>query len=461
MVVLVGLGIAGVGVLSQTRRYFVNADRRALIVQAQLVANSCDDACLASGRGDLTVSTEQLPAASNVTQSQAIAPSDLEVNVGTPQVSAALPSTIAVYPRGVKVRAADSLALKAFEGQEASSATAQTIVAAVPIRRGKTVVGAVVARGTLRDVNEVLADIRNQLLGAIAVGSVAALAFGLWRARSIAKPLRELTNATQGVAEGRFDQSLPPSRGSAELVQLTQSFDDMRVRVQSELAAREAFVADASHELRTPLTAIRGAVEILESGGVDRPEVRDRFLSTLGRETNRLLALADSLLDLQKADPSPQTQVDLVVLVRSVSDDLTPTANAREVRLRVETTEDYDVSVVGHESRLRQVVVNLVQNAVNHSAPGDDVVLRVGLDAGLAAIDVDDSGPGIPEHDRERVFERFVRLDQARARTSGGAGLGLPIARTIVESHGGTLTLHARSDGKAGTSAHIRLPAVP
>jgi signal transduction histidine kinase len=456
LVVALGLGVAGAGLLSQSRRYFVDAEQRSLLVQARVAAASCTDSCLSIRKSQSKINTKQLPPASNVKQSQINNPGNLVIDENlTNQVSAALPSNIRVFRLTDPLQTA--LVIKAMGGRESSTSRGDTLTVATPIRRSGSILGAIQVEGSLADVNAVLSDLRRQVLVAIGIGSIAALLFGLWRARTLSRPLRELTVASRAIADGDFDRPLPIAKGRDEMAELTTTFADMRDRVKNELAIRNAFVADASHELRSPLTAIRGAVEILQTTGEGRPEVRARFLGSLDRETTRLLGLVNSLLELQTNEqlPIPNNLVRVDELARSVVADCQTVATTKPLTLVF--GELNSVAVNGDADRLRQVLVNLIDNAITHSPTGETVTIRVQIINGMCHLDVADHGPGIPEADRERVFDRFVRLDHSRDRKQGGAGLGLSIARAIAVAHGGTLTLHPQSDGP-GTVARLELP---
>jgi signal transduction histidine kinase len=450
LVVALGLGIAGIGLLSQSRRYFVDAEQKSLLVQARVAASSCNDACLSIRKSKSTVNSNQLPSAANLKQSQINGPGNLVIdNDIANQVSAALPSNVRVFRKSDAAQSA--IVKKAFGGRENSDRTNNVLTVAAPIRRGGTVVGAIQVQGSLADVNAVLKDLRRQVFIAIAVGSLAALLFGWWRARTISRPLRELTIASRAIANGDFAQPLPVTRSNDELGELTTTFGEMRDRVQNELSIRNAFVADASHELRSPLTAIRGAVEILQNGGAERPEVRDRFLGSLGRETDRLLGLVNNLLELQTSEqPVANETVRLDELTSATIEDY------RSNNQPVVPDQLDRCAVRGDANRLQQILVNLIDNALTHSPNGAQVIVRVQMTDMTCQVEVEDRGPGIPKADRERVFDRFVRLDESRDRKRGGAGLGLPIARTIATAHGGTLTLHERPGG--GTIARLELP---
>jgi signal transduction histidine kinase len=463
LVILVVLGVAGAVLLSQSRRYFINADRRALLVQANVAAKNCDVVCVSTGFGNFDVSNAVLPPAAVISQNRGNDNSNLYVNdsqlTQNARIQASLTSDLRVVAPSEKLLS--SVAAAALKGRASSALVKGQLLAAAPIVNNNKIVAAIEIRSDLRNVEGVIGDLRRRILGALALSALMATVIGWLRARAIARPVRELTLAAQNIAEGRFDQQLPKPHGHDELADLTVAFGEMRDRVQNELDVRNAFVADASHELRTPLTAIRGAVEILQDGGAERPEVRDRFLASLDIETNRLLGLVDSLLQLQTGEIVKGAEtVDLCALSKKVSDSLRPLANAKNITIKVDECGTMPVS--GNEAKLQQVFVNLIDNAITYSPPSTTVTVRVSKPDDRSVVEIEDQGPGIPEEDRERVFDRFVRLDHSRNRVAqnqlnvpkGGSGLGLAIARTIVVAHGGTLTLHTPQSG-VGTLARV------
>ncbi len=473
LVTLVVVGVTGFGLLPQIRKYFVDADRRALVVQAQVAADSCDAVCLETASTTARVAASSLPSAANVTQNQVNGPGNLNIAPpGTPQsqqsqVSADLGSRIRVIRPTDAVDSYSSLVSDALAGRTASMQVQQQLFAAVPIRGDGKVLGAIEARSDLRNVDAVLSDLRRKVFVALAIGALIGVLIGLWRARKIAKPVNALTVAANALAEGNFAYPLPTAKGNDELAELTRSFGSMRDRVQHELAVRNAFVADASHELRTPLSAIRGAVEILQDGAAERPEARTKFLNTVKRETDRLVSLTEGLLTLETASQSPldlthAPPVDVLLLVEAVVAELTPLAATHGLKLQVHATNDVrNVQCRGFEPRLHQVIANLLNNAIAYSPAGEPIEIRLAIQPSqlhpLLTVDVIDRGPGIPEADRTRIFERFVRTDAARSRNNGGAGLGLPIAKAIATAHGGTISMHSGLDG-VGNIAQLTLP---
>jgi signal transduction histidine kinase len=477
--------IAGVGTVELTRRYFVTAERKSLLVQARVVAASCDDACVATGAPETAVDARTLPAASNVARSQSDLPSDLEPGPAQTQVlQAVLPSNFRVVAASAPAESRSPVVSRALAGVEATSVSGRKVIGAVPVVRQGQVVAAVVVEGSLDDAEAVVSDIRRQVGLALIISGLLAALVGLW---SIARPIRTLTVAAQKLSRGNYDAPLPDANRPDELGALTTAFEDLRGAVQQELRARSAFVGDASHELRTPLTAMRGAVEILRSDAGKRPEVSERFLLSLHRETERMLGLVDDLLKLNHADHGSLVEtefepIEVSAVVRSVVADMEPLAAAQHVdltcKLDIET-----VRIQGNAASLRQVIVALIHNAIVHgsvpTAPtvptsGDAtsvqltglVGVHLSVEAGTVSdtlvVEVCDNGPGIAEPDRERVFERFTRLDAARTRQqgSGGAGLGLAIAQSLARQHGGSISFVDPPPGYLGACARITLPVL-
>jgi signal transduction histidine kinase len=217
----------------------------------------------------------------------------------------------------------------------------------------------------------------------------------------------------------------------------------------AELAAtdrmRRDLVANASHELRTPLGALRAMLENVADG----VETADpAALETMLRQVERLGVLVEQLLDLSKLEsgavPLERSDVPSRRLLEQIAEEWRPHADARSVRLVVDSQPPALVLRVD-EQRMRQVLDNLVANAVRHSPAGGSVVVRASGHDGRTRVEVSDEGPGIPEGEAERVFERFYRSDRARSAGEGGSGLGLAIARWIVELHGGAIRAEAAS----------------
>jgi signal transduction histidine kinase len=294
-----------------------------------------------------------------------------------------------------------------------------------------------------------LATIRDELGTSLAVGipaAVAALTWVSWwligRALRPVESMRRQASEIQGHdADGRLE--VPAARD--ELTRLAQTFNELLDRIATAAEKQRRFVDDAAHELRSPLAALRTRLEVGEH------DARSGRLAL--DEVDRLADLVNDLLVVARLDAGPANRFQPVDL-----DDLVwqTVADARHrVSAALDTTGISPVRVTGDAAGLRKVVRNLVENACRHAS--GRVVIRLALDPmGTAILSVFDDGPGIPHSDRERVFDRFVRLDEGRGRDDGGTGLGLAIVASVVAAHGGRVWIE---DGDPGTTFVVRLPA--
>ncbi len=227
---------------------------------------------------------------------------------------------------------------------------------------------------------------------------------------------------------------------------------------------RATFLANASHELRTPLTAILGMVETLQGPGRDDPEIRRRYLDRLGKQATRMVKLFDDLIHLSAVEMSetlpPDGRVELVLLAREVADDLAGPAVPRRIRIRLDLPNG-PVEVPGDPEQLRQLVSNLLDNAIKYGAEGGEV--RLAVTANPPRVTVTDDGEGIPPGEAERVFERFYRSARARDRRIPGHGLGLAIVKHVARRH--RAELDVRSEPGAGCTIGVTFgeprPAAP
>jgi signal transduction histidine kinase len=292
--------------------------------------------------------------------------------------------------------------------------------------------------------------------GLVALGVSILLAWLI--ARWVARPLKVLSGAARAVAEG--DYTAPPDvHGPSEIEALAASFREMVDRVRAGQQSQRDFVANVSHELKTPLTSIQGFAQAIEDGAAGDAGGVLRAARVIHEESDRLRRLVDNLLDLARLDAGQislaREAVDLNLVIAGVLERLSLEAAQGEVRLRSDLPAL--PAVIGDGDRLAQVFTNLVDNAIRHSPAGEAVVVRGRLEPGWVVVSVDDSGPGIPEAELSRIFERFYRVDKARPGGEGhGTGLGLAISREIVDAHGGGLT--AQSEPGKGSRFLVRLP---
>ena len=315
----------------------------------------------------------------------------------------------------------------------------------------------------------------------ISVGALLLLGgLGYALVRSGLRSLEEVERTADVIATGDLSRRVPVRRPGSEVGRLASAFNTMverfesafRARQRSEASARSSeermrrFVADASHELRTPLTSIRGYAELYRQGAVTDPADVAGVLHRIEEQAARMGLLVDELLLLARLDqqrPLEHARVDLAVLTVDAVHDAHAVAPDRSVGLRLPPAvgeEPAEVPVLGDEARLRQVLGNLVNNALMHTPAGTPVEVRVRPAAGEAVVEVADKGPGLPPDAAERVFERFYRADPARGRANGngGTGLGLAIVAAIVAAHGGRVEVQTAVG--VGTTFRVRLPLV-
>jgi len=255
-------------------------------------------------------------------------------------------------------------------------------------------------------------------------------------------------------------RSAPLRRADGELagaVAVLRDVTEMRRLEQ----VRTEFVANVSHELRTPLTALKGFIETLLDGAMDDPATARRFLEIVRRETDRLVSLINDLLDLSRLE-SPHLEVELVpvnlsLLAAECAELFRQRAESRSIDLSVQCPPA--LWVMGNESLLRQVLINLVDNAVKYTPEGGRVWISGDREGAWVELAVADTGPGIPGRALNRVFERFYRVDKARSRAMGGTGLGLSIVRHAVERQGGRIWVES-APGE-GSTFRVRLRAAP
>ncbi len=315
------------------------------------------------------------------------------------------------------------------------------------------------------------AELRYDLLigGTLGLGLVALLV-GLAAARALA-PLQRMTTTAQLIAHGDRGRRLRPDRPETELGQAAAAFDSMLDALETaESDARQAadaaqraeantrrFLSDAAHELRTPIAGIQALAQQLaaDTGSAAR---RRRFATLLAGETRRAARLVADLLDIARIDAGTTLrceEMDLVEIAAAEVDRAAMLAPNLTVRL---SGDGQTLPVHADPQRIAQILSNLLDNACRHTPDGGEITVHTAAREHNAEVTVTDTGPGIPDSERERVFDRLVRLDNARNRDSGGAGLGLSIARALAQAHHGSLKCLSR---QAGAAFRLSLPLAP
>jgi signal transduction histidine kinase len=311
---------------------------------------------------------------------------------------------------------------------------------------------------SLRDQLETVELVERRLLIAGILALIASVVIGYGGAWLFARRIRRLEHAAERIAAGHFDEPVV-DRGADEIGELAAAFDRMRLRLAQLDHARREFVANASHELRTPLFSIGGSLELLADESLDE-ETRAEFVATMREQVERLTRLAADLLDLTRLDAgriaAEAEPIELDAIARVLGEEFRAVAQARGHRLDIDPGDG--VRALGDEQWVLRAGRALVENALVHTPPGTVVRLRVSHDGDYARLSVEDDGPGIPPEHLEHVFERFYRVDGARA---SGSGLGLAIARELTELMDGSVEAVSRPGKTAFTVALPRENADP
>jgi heavy metal sensor kinase len=285
-----------------------------------------------------------------------------------------------------------------------------------------------------------------------------AIAGGYFLAGRVLAPVGAMADKAREITAESLAERLPVENAEDEFGRLATVFNDTLSRLQGAFERLRRFAADASHELRTPLTAMRSVGEVALRKPLDACAYRDVIGSML-EEVDRLTRLVESLLTLTRADSGKiqltQENFDLKALAGNVIDQLRVLADEKQQELTLRAP--IAIHATGDAALLRQALTNLIHNAIKYTPHGGAIGVELKLaNSGQAIIEVQDSGPGIPAAHRDRIFDRFYRVDASRSREEGGVGLGLAIARWAIEANGGRIQL--ASDRGSGSVFQVLLP---
>jgi heavy metal sensor kinase len=283
---------------------------------------------------------------------------------------------------------------------------------------------------------------------------------GIALAHRLVGPLARMAGHARRITAEDLHERLQTEGGGEEVEHLRDAFNSTLERLESSFSQLRRFTADASHEIRTPLTALRSVGEVALQGAQSKEEYRE-VIGTMLEEVDRLSRLADELLAIARAESGQGhflfERLDLARLAADVASQLEVLAEERQQLLKVRADEE--VTVNGDRLSLRQALMNLIDNAIKYSPERSEVTVAVGSDGAQAVVEVIDQGAGIaPEH-RERIFERFYRIDPSRSREMGGTGLGLSLVKLAAEAHGGKVEVDEREGG--GSVFRFTLPLAP
>ena len=319
------------------------------------------------------------------------------------------------------------------------------------------IVGVLQIGQSLSDMQNMLSRVRTALYLASFLGIIGAVLGGTLLARSALRPINDITATARriGRTENLAERIAIPDTGD-EISRLAETFNEMLTRLDHLFQTQQRLVGDVSHELRTPLTTIQGNLDLLKRGAIEDAELRQEALSEIETETKRMTRMVGDLLLLAQADAGHalnRAPVELDTLLLEVYRQGVMMAQG-QVELRL--AHEDQAQVMGDVDRLRQLLLNLVDNAIKYTPAGGKVTLALYRTPAQVRIEVTDTGIGIADKDLPHIFERFYRADRARSRRLGGTGLGLSIAHWVAQAHGGAIEAH--SEVGKGSTFTLRLP---
>ena len=338
----------------------------------------------------------------------------------------------------------------------------------VPVPGGALLIAAVPATGsdgTLYRVEvgtsaapaeDTLAQVLIMLAVGLPVAVAVAVAGGFILVRRSLEPVERMAVKAEEITQHNLSERLPLVESGDELERLSVSLNHMIARLEDAMRGSKQFVADASHELRTPLTVMRGELESLAQDAQLARETREALGSVL-EEVERLGEIVESLFSLSRLDAGEADawqRFDLAELATTTAEQLSLLATDKDIRLVCDSPRG--INVRGERARLKQVIVNLLDNAIKYTPRGGHIALKVRREGAWAVLEVTDDGVGIPQESLPHVFKRFFRVDSSRARDPGGAGLGLSIVKSICAAHGAEVEVTS-TVGK-GSTFRVRHP---
>jgi len=322
---------------------------------------------------------------------------------------------------------------------------------------GSDRVGVVLFVVSVEDILHTIDEIRATLLLATLLVGILAMVLGFAISHYLIVPLKRTVNVVRRMTTGQLSLRIPV-KGKDEYAILANAFNNMTEKLEQTEKTREEFVSNVSHEIKTPLAAIKVLSEsILLQGSAPEAMYRE-FLQDIDSEVDRMTNITNDLLALVKLDQREQSlnldQLDLNQLVEEILKRLSPLAEQRNIALIYEA--ERPVKINADEIKLSLAISNIVENGIKYTPKGGTVKVNVDSDYQSAIITIQDTGIGIPEEEHDKIFNRFYRVDKTRDRETGGTGLGLPISRSTVLLHEGSININSKQD--EGTTFVIRLP---
>jgi heavy metal sensor kinase len=309
------------------------------------------------------------------------------------------------------------------------------------------------------EVFEVLSNLFSLFIIMVPVSLLISVLGGFFLAKASLQPVDVITQTARAITAANLDQRIPHKGVNDELGRLTSTFNDMIERLQHSFDQIQQFSIDASHELRTPLTIMRGEIEMALRTQQTSDDYRIVLSSTLD-EIMRMSSIIDNLLTLAKADGGHCTlnmeELSLSAIVKELYEDSAMLAEPKNICVILQRLDE--ITMLGDDVRLHQMLLNLISNAIKYTPEEGEVRLSLRQDDGFAVIQISDTGIGIPSEDIVKIFDRFYRVDKGRSREMGGTGLGLSIAKWAAEAHGGEILVDSELD--KGSTFTVMLPIV-
>ena len=342
----------------------------------------------------------------------------------------------------IKIRGHDALRLYTVEARDPS-----TLKTVAVVQTGDSLAPVITAQNELW---------RYSLVVAI-IGSLAALLIGLFILRRGLRPLDMIINYVRGIESRDLGAGIPEEPRPSELQQLADSVNSMLGRLDKAFKTREVFIAGVSHDLKTPLTVLQGQIEVMQMQPTTDAETQ-KSIARMSREVRRLVRMTNNLLLNAQLEANP-VLVPGEVNLKEVLDDVKRDTQILAEGLHLKVSTSAVLTVSGDYDLLKQMLLNVVDNAIKFTPSGGTIELSLGQEDGYAVISVADSGQGIPEEHLAHITEPFYKVDPTRRFGNAGAGLGLAIVKQVVELHDGQLVI--QSQESVGTTVTIRLPLSP
>jgi two-component system sensor histidine kinase ChvG len=322
--------------------------------------------------------------------------------------------------------------------------------------------GVVMTTVNARDITRTVRFERFRLSVVLGIVSLVSILLSLFLARTIVRPLRRLARAAVRVRLGRAREVIVPRLPSRrdEIGSLARALSDMSQALRVRIDATEAFAADVTHEMKNPLASLRSAVDGLAS--VKDPALQERLLTIVRDDVHRLDRLITDISEASRLDAQLSRAkfeaIDVIGIITALLDQRTQRGIERDIRLKLDNNMRGDAWVMGEGARIERVIDNLLDNAVSFSPDHGLIMVSIAAEDGMLVIRVEDEGPGVPEEARETVFRRFQSIRPHDEEFGKHSGLGLAIARTIVEGHQGKIAVESREDRLSGARFVVRLP---